>query len=80
MRLPAQVLARQPRLQILKHDLIRRIPFQPPALIHSDQPHSALLPACVPGSAAALLISRRNLIFQQPASILNNLARLIQLV
>ena len=39
-----------------------------------------LLLALVPGSAAALLISRRNLIFQQPASILNNLARLIQLV
>ncbi len=34
VRLPVQLLARQPRLQILTHHLIRRTPFRPPAYIH----------------------------------------------
>jgi hypothetical protein len=34
VRLPVQLLARRPRLQILTHHLIRRTPFRPPAYIH----------------------------------------------
>ena len=34
VRLPVQLLARQPRLQILTHHLIRRTPFRQPAYIH----------------------------------------------
>ncbi len=34
VRLPVQLLARQPRLQILTHHLIRRTPFRPLAYVH----------------------------------------------
>ena len=34
VRLPVQLLARQPRLQIFTHHLIRSTPFRPPAYVH----------------------------------------------
>ena len=45
VRLPAQLLVRQPRLQILWHHLIRRTPFRPPALIHRG-PLQLAITAC----------------------------------
>ncbi len=46
VRLPVQLLARRPRLQILKHHLIRRTPFRPPAYIHRS-PLQFAITACV---------------------------------
>ena len=48
MRLPVQVLARQPRLQILTHHLIRRTPFRPPAYIHRGPPQLAITACACP--------------------------------
>ena len=45
VRLPVQLLARQPRLQILTHYLIRRTPFRPPAYTHRD-PLQFTITAC----------------------------------
>ncbi len=42
VRLPVQLLARQPRLQILTHHLIRHTPFRPPALILRGAAHQRL--------------------------------------
>ncbi len=46
IRLPVELLARQPRLQILTHHLIRRTPFRPPAYIHRG-PLQLAITACV---------------------------------
>ncbi len=46
VRLPVQLLARQPRLQILTHHLIRRTPFRPPAYVHHS-PLQLAITACV---------------------------------
>ena len=45
LRLPVQLLARQPRIQILTHHLIRRTPFRPPVLIHRG-PLQLAITAC----------------------------------
>ena len=46
VRLPVQLLARQPHLQILTHHLIRRTPFRPPAYVHHS-PLQLAITACV---------------------------------
>ncbi len=48
VRLPVQLLARQPRLQILTHHLIRRYPFRPPAYVHRSPPQLAITACACP--------------------------------
>ena len=48
VRLPVQLLARQPRLKILAHHLIRRTPFRPPAYIHRGPPQLAITACACP--------------------------------